>query len=100
MWRTRSLRHGGNGSDRIAAVLVDDGSLPVNPAAGRLSPESAARHPTDMANESERSLMVTAGVRVVQRLARVTVMFACVFVSYLASGIPSGTLTDQSAPPS
>jgi putative tributyrin esterase len=56
-----------------------------------------------MANESEHSVSftgVTAGARLLRRIARVAVAFACVSASYLVSGIPSGALTDQGAPPS
>ena len=51
-----------------------------------------------MATESERSVTATGGAQTVQRLARVTVAFVCVSVSYLVSGIPSGAFTEQGAP--
>ncbi len=51
-----------------------------------------------MATEFERSVTATGGAQTVKRLARVTVAFVCVSVSYLVSGIPSGAFTEQGAP--
>ena len=51
-----------------------------------------------MANGSERSDILAAGMRLSREVARVSIAFACVFTGYLMSGIPYGSLTDSGDP--
>src|SRR5262252_3642133 len=71
----------------------------VGMGAERLSPRRAADHPTGMPNES-RLEMYAIAVRVARAVGRVAVAFTCLALTYLVSGIPAGSLTDQDDPPS
>src|SRR4030095_8885917 len=72
--------------------------LDLQPDYEQLSPSRTAGHPTDMWNVSERPVTLAVGVRLVREMGRTAVAFVCVSLTYLVSGIPSGTLTDSSAP--
>src|SRR5687768_6955309 len=63
----------------------------------RLSLAGAARHPTLVANGSERSVILDAAAEFLRGAGRVTTAFTCVFVTYLVSGIPSGVAADVDA---
>ena len=51
-----------------------------------------------MANGSERSVIFAAAAYLLRELARVSLAFTCVSVTYLVSGIPYGSLADSSDP--
>jgi S-formylglutathione hydrolase FrmB len=51
-----------------------------------------------MANGSERSAILAAGARLFREMARVTLAFLLLSVSYLVSGIPYASLTDSGDP--
>src|SRR5690349_15902134 len=64
----------------------------------RLSLRCPARHPTDMSNGSERSVLLDRGATILREVVRVGVSFSLLFITYLASGIPYGVNTDPGAP--
>jgi enterochelin esterase-like enzyme len=53
-----------------------------------------------MQNELERPERPSLGARLARELWRVTVAFTCVSLTYLVSGIPSGSLMDAANAPS